>query len=140
MNRHYSSAQYADLCARLRAAFPGCALTTDVMVGFPGEDEDEFAQSLAFVQAVGFAKVHIFAYSRRPGTPAAAAPGQVTAAEKSVRSRRMAGHPVRPILRTNAERWPRCCWKRAGRTAGSRATHRTICRCSWRRMQASRVN
>ena len=60
------------------------------MVGFPGEDEDEFAQSLAFVQAVGFAKVHIFAYSRRPGTPAAAAPGQVTAAEKSVRSRRMA--------------------------------------------------
>mgnify|MGYP003079924486 FL=1 len=90
MNRHYSSAQYADLCARLRAAFPGCALTTDVMVGFPGEDEDEFAQSLAFVQAVGFAKVHIFAYSRRPGTPAAAAPGQVTAAEKSVRSRRMA--------------------------------------------------
>lgn len=49
MNRHYTSAEYAGLCARLRAAFPGCALTTDVMVGFPGEDEDEFAQSLAFV-------------------------------------------------------------------------------------------
>lgn len=59
---------------RLREAFPGCALTTDVMVGFPGEDEEEFAQSLAFVEAVGFSRLHVFAYSRRPGTPAAKAP------------------------------------------------------------------
>lgn len=90
MNRHYSAGEYAAVCGGLRRAFPGCALTTDVMVGFPGEDEGEFAQSLAFVEKTGFAKVHVFAYSPRPGTPAAKAPGQVPSAEKAARSRRMA--------------------------------------------------
>lgn len=86
MNRHYTPAAYAAVCEALRAAFPGCALTTDVMVGFPGEDEAEFAASLAFVQSVGFARVHVFAYSRRPGTVAADAPGQVLTREKAHRS------------------------------------------------------
>lgn len=90
MNRHYTSAEYAAVCADLRAAFPGCSLTTDVMVGFPGEDEEEFEQSLAFVQQIGFFKAHIFAYSRRPGTPAAKAPHQVPQKVKAARSRRMA--------------------------------------------------
>lgn len=89
MNRHYNTADYAAVCAALRNAFPGCALTTDVMVGFPGEDEEEFRQSLEFVTGIGFSKVHVFAYSQRPGTPAAAAPNQVPAAEKNVRSHRM---------------------------------------------------
>ena len=89
MNRHYTTAEYAAVCAALREAFPHCALTTDVMVGFAGETEEEFARSLRFVEQIGFAKVHTFAYSRRPGTPAAKAPGQVSAAEKSARSRRM---------------------------------------------------
>jgi len=90
MNRHYTAAEYAALCAALRERFPDCAITTDVMVGFPGEDENEFAQSLEFVRSVGFARVHVFSYSRRPGTPAAAVPDQVTAAEKAARSKKMA--------------------------------------------------
>ena len=89
MNRHYTTAEYAAVCDALRAAFPHCALTTDVMVGFAGETEEEFAQSLDFVEQIGFAKVHVFAYSRRPGTPAAKAPNQVSAATKSARSRRL---------------------------------------------------
>ena len=89
MHRRYTAEDYAQICADLRRAFPGCALTTDVMVGFPGETPEEFEQSLAFVRSVGFAAVHVFAYSRRAGTPAAAAEGQVTAAEKAERSRRM---------------------------------------------------
>lgn len=87
MNRRYTTAEYAAVCAGLREAFPGCALTTDVMVGFPGEDEEEFAKSLQFVTNMAFARVHVFAYSRRPGTPAAKAPGQVTNADKALRSR-----------------------------------------------------
>ncbi len=90
MRRHYTTAEFAALCARLREMFPDCALTTDVMVGFPGETEEEFQQSLDFVKSIGFAKVHIFAYSRRKGTPAAEAPDQVPAAEKARRSKRMA--------------------------------------------------
>lgn len=90
MNRHYTTAAYAAVCKQLRTAFPGCSLTTDVMVGFPGEDDDEFEQSLRFVQAIGFFKAHIFAYSRRPGTPAAKAPDQVPQKVKAARSRRMA--------------------------------------------------
>ena len=89
MNRHYTSAEYAAVCDDLRKAFPGCSLTTDVMVGFPGEDEAEFEESLAFVQKIGFFKAHVFAYSRRPGTPAAKAPDQVPQKVKTARSRRM---------------------------------------------------
>ena len=89
MNRRYDTAFFADLVARVRAAFPGAAITTDVMVGFPGETEEEFAQSLAFVEQIGFSRCHVFAYSRRPGTPAASLPGQVTAAQKQARSRAM---------------------------------------------------
>lgn len=89
MNRHYTSAEYAAVCDELRKAFPGCSLTTDVMVGFPGEDEAEFEESLAFVQKIGFFKAHVFAYSRRPGTPAAKAPDQVPQKVKVARSRRM---------------------------------------------------
>lgn len=90
MNRRYTAADYAEVCRQLREAFPGCALTTDVMVGFPGEDENEFAASCSFVKEIEFSRVHIFAYSRRPGTPAATAVGQVSAAEKAARSRRLA--------------------------------------------------
>ncbi|HIZ19287.1 MAG TPA: tRNA (N(6)-L-threonylcarbamoyladenosine(37)-C(2))-methylthiotransferase MtaB [Firmicutes bacterium] len=89
MNRHYTPEEYLAVCGALRERFPGCALTTDVMVGFPGEDEAEFAESLAFVKKVGFARAHVFAYSRRPGTVAARMDGQVPREEKSHRSRRM---------------------------------------------------
>ena len=89
MNRHYTTAEYRKIVADLRAAFPGCAITTDVMVGFPGEDGEEFAASLAFVREIGFARAHVFAYSRRPGTRACDLPGQVPQREKEARSRAM---------------------------------------------------
>lgn len=87
MNRHYTGAEYMKIVEDLRAAFPDCAITTDVMTGFPGETEEEFAESLEFCQRAGFAKVHVFAYSRRPGTAADRAPDQVPGAEKERRSR-----------------------------------------------------
>lgn len=89
MNRHYSTEEFETACRELHRFFPGCALTTDIMVGFPGEDEKEFARSLSFVEKIGFAKVHVFSYSPRPGTPAAKAPHQVTGVEKARRSRQM---------------------------------------------------
>lgn len=89
MNRHYSTAEYADLCQRLRRHFPDCALTTDVMVGFPGETEEEFEASCRFVEEIAFSRVHVFAYSRRPGTQADRFPDQVDNAEKARRSKQM---------------------------------------------------
>ncbi|WP_368233283.1 tRNA (N(6)-L-threonylcarbamoyladenosine(37)-C(2))-methylthiotransferase MtaB [Anaerotruncus rubiinfantis] len=89
MNRHYNTAEYAAIVANLRRHFENCAITTDLMVGFPGETEEEFAQSLAFAEKIGFAKVHVFAYSVRPGTRAAAMPDQVPGPDKESRSSRM---------------------------------------------------
>lgn len=89
MNRHYTTAEYADLCARLRRHFPNCAITTDVMVGFPGETQEEFEQSCHFVKSVAFARVHIFAYSRRRGTHADRMPNQIDNATKNQRSKLM---------------------------------------------------
>ena len=89
MNRHYDTAEYRRIVANLRAAFPNAAITTDIMVGFAGETEEEFQQSLAFAEEIGFAKAHVFAYSRRPGTVADKMPDQVSKKEKEERSARM---------------------------------------------------
>ncbi len=89
MNRHYDTAFYRDLVNRIRKIFPDAAITTDIMVGFAGESEQEFEDSLAFAREIGFAKAHIFAYSRREGTVAYGLPEQVSNAEKSSRSKRM---------------------------------------------------
>ena len=89
MNRHYDTAFYRDLVERIRKMFPDAAITTDIMVGFAGETEKEFEESLAFAKEIGFAKSHIFAYSRREGTVAYGLPSQVSNAEKSNRSKRM---------------------------------------------------
>ena len=89
MNRHYTTAEYRQIVENLRAAFPGCAITTDIMVGFAGETQEEFEQSLQFAREIAFAKVHVFAYSRRPGTRAYDAPGQVPNKVKEERSRQM---------------------------------------------------
>ncbi len=89
MNRHYDSAFYYDLITRIRKMFPHASITTDVMVGFAGETEDEFSQNLEFVKKAGFAKAHVFAYSRRNGTVAYGLPAQVTNAEKNRRSKLM---------------------------------------------------
>ena len=76
MHRKYDTARYLESVALLKAAFPGCAVTTDMIVAFPGETEEEFAESLVFIQKCAFADMHIFPYSRRPGTPADKMPGQ----------------------------------------------------------------
>lgn len=89
MNRHYDTAFYRDLVERIRKIFPDAAITTDIMVGFAGESEQEFEESLDFAREIGFAKAHIFAYSRREGTVAYGLPNQVSNAQKSERSRRM---------------------------------------------------
>lgn len=88
MNRHYTCAEYEALCESLRQSFPDASITTDVMTGFPGETEDEFSKTLAFVQKIGFEKMHVFPYSSRPGTRAASMPQHPKAA-KEERARRM---------------------------------------------------
>ncbi len=85
MNRRHGAADYLDIVARLRAARPDMALSSDFIVGHPGESEADFVATLDLVRAVGFAQAYSFKYSRRPGTPAAAAPGQVEEAEKDRR-------------------------------------------------------
>ncbi len=90
MNRHYDSAFYADLVNRIRATFADAAITTDIMVGFAGETEEEFNQSLAFAKKIGFTRAHIFAYSRRSGTVAAGLKNQVSNTEKQSRAHLMA--------------------------------------------------
>ena len=86
MNRKYDTARYYESVRLLKERFPGCAVTTDMIVGFPGETEAEFAESLAFLRRCGFAAMHIFPYSRRPGTPADRLPGQLGNAVKEARS------------------------------------------------------
>jgi threonylcarbamoyladenosine tRNA methylthiotransferase MtaB len=89
MRRPYTAGRYARLVERARAAVPGVAVTTDVIVGFPGETAAEFEESLATVAALGFAKVHVFPFSPRPGTAAAALPDAVPPAEQRHRMARM---------------------------------------------------
>lgn len=89
MNRHYDTDFYRNLIVRVRNNFDNAAITTDIMVGFAGETEDEFEQSLGFAREIGFSRAHIFAYSRRTGTVAARAKNQVTNAEKRTRSQKM---------------------------------------------------
>ena len=87
MKRKYDTARYYESVRLLKEYFPGCAVTTDMIVAFPGETEEEFAQSLAFIRKCAFADMHIFPYSRRPGTPADKMPGQHNNATKEQRSR-----------------------------------------------------
>lgn len=86
MKRKYDTARYLQSVELLNQHFPGCAVTTDMIVAFPGETEEEFAHSLAFIQKCRFADMHIFPYSRRPGTPADKMPGQHSNDTKEARS------------------------------------------------------
>ena len=87
MKRKYNTARYLESVTLLNRFFPGCAVTTDMIVAFPGETEAEFAESLAFIRRCNFADMHIFPYSRRPGTPADKMPGQLPNAVKESRSK-----------------------------------------------------
>jgi threonylcarbamoyladenosine tRNA methylthiotransferase MtaB len=86
MARRYTAAEFARLVAAARSAIPDLAVTTDLIAGFPGETEEEFAQSLALVESLGLARAHVFPFSSRPGTPAAAMAGQVPPAVKEARA------------------------------------------------------
>ena len=91
MKRKYDTARYLQSVELLNRHFPGCAVTTDMIVAFPGETEEEFEESLSFIRRCGFADMHNFPYSRRPGTPADKMPGQHPNAVKEDRSRRAIG-------------------------------------------------
>lgn len=88
MNRKYDTARYFESVQLLRENFSDPGITTDLITGFPGETEEEFAQTLALVERCAFTAMHVFPYSRRPGTPAADMPGQVPREEKEDRARR----------------------------------------------------
>jgi threonylcarbamoyladenosine tRNA methylthiotransferase MtaB len=90
MNRRYTASEYSDLLAAARRTIPDLAVTTDVIVGFPGETEADFEASAAFVDAMAFARLHVFPFSARQGTAAAGMPAQVPATVKKERAARMA--------------------------------------------------
>jgi len=89
MNRKYTTAQYKNAVELLRAHIPDVMITTDVMVGFPGETDEEFEKTYEFVKDIAFYKMHVFKYSPRKGTPAATFEGQVDSAVKDARSERL---------------------------------------------------
>ncbi len=89
MGRTYDTAGFAAVVRRAREALPGLAITTDVMTGFPGETDEHFEQTLAFVETCGFSRLHVFRYSPRAGTPAAGMSHQVPSAVKADRARRL---------------------------------------------------
>ena len=91
MGRHYDTAGYLAAVERIRAVMPEAAITTDVIVGFPGETDGEFEESYRFCSSLGFARIHVFTFSPRPGTPAAVMPAQISAVVGRERSRRMLG-------------------------------------------------
>lgn len=89
MNRKYTAAEYLALTERIRSIFPDCSFTTDVMVGFPQETDEDHAESVEFIRKTGFAKVHVFRYSRRKGTRADRMSGQVAESVKTQRWQEM---------------------------------------------------
>ena len=89
MNRHYTAEQYRQVCDTLRQRFPKATFTTDIIVGFPGETEEDFLESVRFARSIGFLRAHVFPYSKRSGTMAAAMDGQITRNEKQRRARIM---------------------------------------------------
>lgn len=89
MNRHYNCDQYLNLVCRIKKYFDNASFTTDIMVGFPGETDEDFKESLQFAQKIGFSKIHVFPYSVRPGTKAAEMKNQIPENVKSQRAKIM---------------------------------------------------
>ncbi|MBQ8507528.1 MAG: tRNA (N(6)-L-threonylcarbamoyladenosine(37)-C(2))-methylthiotransferase MtaB [Clostridia bacterium] len=89
MKRRYNPEEYYAACCTLRKYMPDCAITTDVIAGFPGETEQEFAETMAFIEKVGFARIHAFPYSRRSGTVADRMPDQVDENTKHIRTNQL---------------------------------------------------
>ncbi|MGI6092531.1 MAG: tRNA (N(6)-L-threonylcarbamoyladenosine(37)-C(2))-methylthiotransferase MtaB [Veillonellaceae bacterium] len=95
MNRHYTTQEYKALIENIRQQIPGIAISTDIIVGFPGETDEMFNNALRFVDSMNFSRMHIFPYSRRSGTPAADYPNQVTEETKKYRAQAMGELAVR---------------------------------------------
>jgi threonylcarbamoyladenosine tRNA methylthiotransferase MtaB len=89
MNRHYTASQYADFVAEAREKIPGLHIGTDIIAGFPGETDEDFAVCAEFVEKMKFANAHIFTYSPRPGTPAAAMPNRPDGKTAGLRAARL---------------------------------------------------
>ncbi len=104
MGRKYRTAEYARLLENLRKICPEMAITTDIMVGYPGETEADFGQSQSFCREMGLARMHVFPYSQRPGTPAATAEGQLSREEKKSRAAQM-GQTAAQLAQCYGERF-----------------------------------
>ncbi len=102
MNRRYDAGQYAEVCERIRERFENPTFTTDIITGFPGETEEDHRKSVEFSRSIGFLRTHVFPYSRRGGTVAAAMPDQVPRAEKQRRAREMI-RELAPVCRQAME-------------------------------------
>ncbi len=89
MNRHYNTEYYKNIVSNIRSIFRNSSITTDIMIGFPGETDYNFFESLNFVEKIGFSKMHVFSYSRRPGTEAYLYKDQISNKIKSIRSKEM---------------------------------------------------
>ncbi len=89
MHRPYDTARYGELLRNIKSQLPDIAITTDIIVGFPGETEEDFAETMRFAEECGFAKMHIFPYSKRKGTPAEKMPNQIIEAVKEERAARL---------------------------------------------------
>ena len=89
MRRHYTVGEYKKSVERLRCVYDNPAITTDIICGFPGETEEQFARTLAFAEEIGFYEIHVFPYSKRKGTAAASFAGQLTNAVKKERASRL---------------------------------------------------
>ena len=89
MNRKYTTEEYSKSVDLLKKHIPDVAITTDIMVGFPGETDEDFLNSLNFAEKIGFSKIHVFKYSPRKGTPAAESPDQIAPEIKEARSEKM---------------------------------------------------
>jgi threonylcarbamoyladenosine tRNA methylthiotransferase MtaB len=127
MGRSYTASQFAALVEAARETIPDVAITTDVIVGFPGESEAEFNESLRFVEAMGFARTHVFKYSARPGTPAATMSNQVSPLVRKARSRAMmevGRHSAEAFRRAFLGRTLEVLWER--QTKGSESAQKAL--------------
>ncbi|MEE2565440.1 tRNA (N6-isopentenyl adenosine(37)-C2)-methylthiotransferase MiaB [Hyphobacterium marinum] len=121
MNRSHTAAEYLDIIARLRAARPDMAISGDMIVGFPGETEDDFEQTMALTRAVGYASCFSFIYSRRPGTPGATMPGQVdpdVASDRLQRLQTLLGEQQRGFNASQVGKTLPVLFERSGRRDG----------------------
>ncbi len=89
MNRHYTTAEFEQLIESIRSQVDDIAISTDIIVGFPGETQEMFEEALAFVERMHFARIHVFPYSKREGTPAASFPGQIDEQDKKNRAHQL---------------------------------------------------